>query len=77
MYVLIEHAGTEDHLKIAESIQDFAEDTYGCTCETVVGDDSGVTLYNQDLQKFANFETLPSEQDLGWYFNLSLDMEEK
>tara|TARA_Y100000004_G_C8638043_1_gene295822 strand:- start:254 stop:484 length:231 start_codon:yes stop_codon:yes gene_type:complete len=76
MYVLIEHAGTEDHLKIAETIQDFAEDRYGCTCETVVGDENGITLYNDSLEKFANFIDMPSEQDLGWYFNLSLDTEE-
>lgn len=76
MYVLIEHSGSESHLKIAESIQDFAEDKYGCTCETVVGDENGINLYNSELTKFANFDNMPSEQDLGWYFNLSLDTEE-
>ena len=77
MYVLIEHSGTEDHLKIAESIQDFAEDEYGCTCETVVGENEEINLYDQELSKFATFGNLPSEQDLTWYFNLSLDMEEE
>ena len=64
MYVLIEHSGTPEHLKIAENIQDFAEDTYGYTCETVVGEEGQINLYSGELSKIATFTDNPSTQDL-------------
>ncbi len=76
MFLLIQHSGTEEHLKIAEDIQDFAEDTYGCTCETVVGLDSSISLYDESLNKFATFDKAPKNEDLNWYLALSLDTEE-
>ena len=59
MYLLIEHSGTSDHMKVAEDIQDFAEDTFGCTCETVVGLSDSISLYDQELNKFATFTDAP------------------
>ena len=76
MYVLIEHSGTPEHLQISDNIRDFAENNYGCTCETVVGDNNEINLYTEGLDKFATFASAPKEQDLTWYFNLSLDTEE-
>ena len=53
-------------MKIAEVIQHFAEDNYGCTCETVVGNESAISLYNEELTKFATFKEQPSPEDLNW-----------
>ena len=64
MFLLIEHSGTQDHMKIAEYIQDFAEDTYGCSCETVVGNDESINLYDESLNKFATFLAEPKREDL-------------
>ena len=76
MYLLIEHSGTVEHLKIAEDIQDFAENQYGCSCETVVGDQNEINLYNDSLSKFASFNNSPTDEDLSWYLGLSLETEE-
>ena len=64
MYLLIEHAGTLEHLKIAENIQYFAEDNFGCSCDTVVGDEGDINLYEEKLTKFATFKAEPSNEDL-------------
>tara|TARA_B100000131_G_C18005531_1_gene568246 strand:+ start:482 stop:712 length:231 start_codon:yes stop_codon:yes gene_type:complete len=76
MYLIIETLGTEEHLKIAEDIQDYAEDNFGCTCETVVGNEDSISLYDEGLNKFATFTEAPKDVDLNWYLALSLDVEE-
>ena len=76
MYLLIEHSGTSEHMKIAEDIQNFAEDNYGCTCESVVGLQDSINLYDIELTKFATFQGAPKNEDLNWYLALSLETEE-
>ena len=56
MFVLIEHSGTSEHMDIADNIKEFAEDTYGCSCDTVVGGEDAISLYDSSLNKFATLQ---------------------
>lgn len=70
MYIILEHSGTSEHCKIAEFIQQFAEDEYGFTVESVIGDNSGfINIYKEDLKKIAEFSKAPDETELNFYFN--------
>ena len=69
MYILIEHNGTEEGLKIASVIQEHAEYERGYSCEQVVGYDSPVTIYSESMQPIATFNSSPSAEDLNFYFN--------
>ena len=63
-------------MDIADNIKEFAEDTYGCSCDTVVGGEDAISLYDSSLNKFATFTKEPNPEDLSWYISLSLDMED-
>lgn len=70
MFLIIEHTGTPEHNKIAEFIQEFAEDEYGFTAQPVVAEDEGpITIYNENLEKVAEFSASPDETELSYYFN--------
>jgi len=75
MYILIEHSGTEEHNNIVEEIKDHLEDTYGVTCESIVGKENGpITLYNEDQEVLVEFFERPHLDILDFYF---LAMEEE
>jgi hypothetical protein len=76
MYLLVEHNGTKDHVKIAEHIKTYAEDTFGATCEDTVSYDDCITLYTETLEKVAAFTDSPSESDLHFYCGLIYNEEE-
>tara|TARA_Y100001937_G_C6932536_1_gene246669 strand:- start:326 stop:562 length:237 start_codon:yes stop_codon:yes gene_type:complete len=69
MYILIEHNGSEESLKIASVIQDHAEYERGYSCDQVVGHNAPVTIYDMSMKPIATFNSAPSEQDLNFYFN--------
>jgi len=70
MLIIIEHSGTADHCKIAEFIQQFAEDEYGFTVQPIVGEDFGyINIYKENLEKIAEFQKFPDETELNYYFN--------
>ena len=71
MYLLIEHNGTDGHMKIAETIKEYASNEYGATCEDSVSYDETITLYNDDLTKIAEFDREPTEADLRFYCSLA------
>ena len=76
MYLLVEHNGTADHLKIAEKIKLYAEDTFGATCEDTVSHDDTISLYGDKLEKIAAFTNEPSESDLHFYCGLIYNEED-
>ena len=71
MYVLIEHDGTTEHIKIAQKVADYATDTFGATCEEAVGYVDNITLYNDELSKIAQFSQSPSDRDLHFYLSIT------
>tara|TARA_B100000287_G_scaffold348602_1_gene336913 strand:+ start:572 stop:805 length:234 start_codon:yes stop_codon:yes gene_type:complete len=77
MYLLIEHNGTADHLKIAEKIKYYAEDTYGATCEDSVSYDNQISLYGDNLEKVASFTNDPSDTELQFYCGLIYNEEDE
>tara|TARA_Y100001937_G_scaffold128785_1_gene207994 strand:+ start:940 stop:1170 length:231 start_codon:yes stop_codon:yes gene_type:complete len=70
MYLLVEHNGTAEHLKIAEKIKDYAEENFGATCEDAVAYDNQINLYGNNLEKIASFTNDPSTTDLQFYCGL-------
>ena len=70
MYLLIEHNGSEEGLKIASAIQDHAESNNGFSCDQVVSHDAKISLYNEGMELIASFNDSPSEEDLNFYFNM-------
>jgi len=76
MYILIEHDGTDEHIKIAQSITDYASDTFGATCEEAVGYVDNITIYNDGLDKLAEFQRSPSDRDLHFYLSITNDEED-
>ena len=73
MYLLIEHAGTDEHIKTAQQIKDYAEENFGATCEDAVGYVDSITLYNEGLDKVAEFSGEPSDRDLHFYLAITND----
>lgn len=77
MYIVIEHSGTDEHVKEAQEITSFAEDKLGVTCETVVGEYGPMRLYTENLQKFAEFYKKPGDHELYMYLALSINNDEE
>ena len=75
MYFLIEHNGTSDHIKIASKITDYALDEFGATCEEAVGYKESITVYNDGLEKVAEFRDTPSDRDLHFYLAITSEDE--
>ena len=70
MFLIVEHSGTPEHCKIAEFIQEFAEDEFGFTVQPIVGEDSGpINLYTESLEKLAEFKDEPDTTELNYYLN--------
>ena len=73
MYILIEHNGTEESLKIASAIQDHVEDSRGYTCDQVVSHDPHISLYDSSMNLLTSFNSKPSEDDLNFYLEMVTD----
>ncbi len=71
MYYLIETNGSSRHQEIAEYIKDHLEGFYGCTIDYSVGlMDSPVSVYNENNELVASFDSKPDESVLSFHFGI-------
>ncbi|MBC8436995.1 hypothetical protein H8D85_01580 [bacterium] len=71
MYYLVETNGSQRQKEIADYITNFLENFYGCTIDYSVGlMDSPVSVYNDNNDLVASFDSKPDEAVLAFHFGL-------
>ena len=72
MYFLVETNGSPEQHEIAQDIQNKLEDRYGYTVDFCVGlQDSPISLYNENNELIAAFNSKPDEAVLDFHVGLA------
>lgn len=75
MYLLIEHNGTKENNILASNLRDIAEDDFGATCEFIIGNSSGIAIYDEDQKELIKFTSPRSSEDLNYILNYIIEEE--
>lgn len=76
MYLLIEHDGTENSNNLARALKNVAEDDFGATCEYIIGNSEGISVYDEDQKELIKFSGPRTNEELNYILNFIIEEEE-
>lgn len=73
MYILIEHNGIKESLKVANRIQFICEDDYACTCEQTIGNSQDISIYNDSGKELIKLSTKVTDDEIRYVLNYIIE----